>query len=408
MSGKRTLWAWIVGGWLLGCSNPSIPTEKGERWLPEPERLPPPEAFDWLVTGADTTDTTLEQWVARLRSARLLWQRGRLVGADPYSMFGIIKDVAIDKEGRVVVLDFSYQEIRLFDRSGTFVTTVGRQGEGPGEFVQAGQLQLADNDTLYVYDNSRIMFLVYKKRKDNTYQFHRNFVLSKYSSDHFCITQNRLFVYGTFYTFTQGGPLFLEFDLQGTIVWDFDVDGYYTTSDAFIYSTLITATIDCNKEFVAVSYRHHPIIDIYQTSNRNKIYNMKIKYIFFIPKIYNNSKRKSITTFIPSSFIHKYNYTGKIDSYPSMLFLDHDILLYQFIRYEGEKGEVVRSYPLAYLIDVRRQKARRLDLRSFPFARVLAIRDTVLVGQRWDLLQAEVPHIAYYVIPQAESQKAVL
>ncbi|MDQ7041814.1 MAG: 6-bladed beta-propeller [Rhodothermus sp.] len=405
MSGKRTLWVWIVGGWLLGCSNSSI--EKGERWLPEPERLPPPEAFDWLVTGADTTDTTLEQWVARLRSARLLWQRGRLVGADPHSMFGIIKDVAIDKEGRVVVLDFSYQEIRLFDRSGTFVTTVGRQGEGPGEFVQAGHLWFADNDTLYVYDNSRIMFLVYEKQEDNTYQFYRNFVLSKYSSDHFCITQNRLFVYGTFHTFTQGGPLFLEFDLQGNIVWDFNIDGYYTTSNNFVYSTITTATIDCNEELVAVSYLHYPIIDIYTIYSRNKIYNIQLNDIFITPQIY-NPKRKSITNFIPSSFIRKYIYTGKIDSYPSMLFLDQDILLYQFIRYEGKNGEIVRSYPLAYLIDIRRRKARRLALRSFPFAKVLAFRDTVLVGQRWDLLQAEVPHIAYYVIPQAESQKAVL
>ncbi len=47
--------------------------------------------------------------------------------------FGRIADVAIDPEGNVFVLDAEAAEVRVFDRSGFFVGTVGHRGEGPGE-----------------------------------------------------------------------------------------------------------------------------------------------------------------------------------------------------------------------------------------------------------------------------------
>ena len=49
-------------------------------------------------------------------------------------MFQRIVSVARDEEGRLVVADAGWGEIRVFDAGGEHVLTIGREGEGPGEF----------------------------------------------------------------------------------------------------------------------------------------------------------------------------------------------------------------------------------------------------------------------------------
>lgn len=53
---------------------------------------------------------------------------------DPSYMFGSVRNVIPDALGRVWVMDSRAYELRLFDRDGTFVRTVGGEGGGPGEF----------------------------------------------------------------------------------------------------------------------------------------------------------------------------------------------------------------------------------------------------------------------------------
>ncbi len=397
----RRWWIW-PGLWaciLLGCSrNPA--SVGNELPLPAPGHLPPPETFDWQVTAADTTDPVLEAWARRLRQARRRWQRGKLVSEDPHSMFGSVWDVEIDQKGRVLVLDFVNQEVRVFDRSGAFLTTVGRQGEGPGEFVQAGHLLLGTNDSLYIYDNSRMMLLVYYS-KINTYVFERYVLINRGASSS-CLTNDNLFTYNYYIK----GPEFMAVNLNGTPVWNAEIDGYYRRAitgnrrvDNFIYSTITRAYISCGMKFISITYSYYPVLDIYDPYRKNFLFNIWVHDVHIAPQVF-NPKRVSIAHFYAEGFIQKYDYSGKVDDPPSALFLSDHILLYQFIRYEGYQGKVVRAYPIAYLLDLHRRKARRLHLSDYPFARVLAVRDTILVGQRWDLLQADVPHIAYYTIPE--------
>ena len=395
----RYIWPVLWACVMVGCNRGPAPVG-GERLLPGSGHLPSPETFDWQVTASDTTDPVLEAWAGRLRQARLQWQRGKLVGEDPYSMFGRVWDVEIDQEGNVLVLDFINQEIRVFDRSGTFLTTVGHQGEGPGEFMQAGHLLLDANDSLYIYDNSRMMFLVYHNKLDTLYDYKRYFLIGR-SGDSFCLIKDNIFIYKT----TEKNAEFKAINLSGEPVWEAKTDGYYRKTitgnpenDAFIYSIMTQANISCSKKFICIAYSFYPILDIYDAYEKRLLFNIWISNVYITPQVF-EPERVSIANFRTEGFIQEYNYSGIIDNYPSALFLNDDILLYQFIRYEAQKGEVVRAYPVAYLLDLRRRKARRLLLTDYPFASILAVRDTILVGQRWDLLQADVPHIAYYTLP---------
>ena len=55
-------------------------------------------------------------------------------------------------DGRVAVLSSANRQIYLFEPSGTLSTTIGRGGEGPGEFTRPEHLQYLPPDTLVVWD----------------------------------------------------------------------------------------------------------------------------------------------------------------------------------------------------------------------------------------------------------------
>jgi 6-bladed beta-propeller len=61
-----------------------------------------------------------------------LWRVGG--DDDEDIIFGVLRDIAIDRTGNVYLLDVQLNQVMVFDREGAFLRTIGREGEGPGEF----------------------------------------------------------------------------------------------------------------------------------------------------------------------------------------------------------------------------------------------------------------------------------
>jgi len=59
----------------------------------------------------------------------------------------------VDSEGYVYVPDNGYYSVRVFSSSGDFLTEVGRQGQGPGEFQSLSDVAIGARDSLFVYDD---------------------------------------------------------------------------------------------------------------------------------------------------------------------------------------------------------------------------------------------------------------
>jgi len=80
-------------------------------------------------------------------------------GPDEY-MFGSIRGIAVGAEGVIYVADGRPTIVRTYDSDGVFLRDIGRQGQGPGEFVSAPGLGVLPSGMLVTRDprGSRVSF----------------------------------------------------------------------------------------------------------------------------------------------------------------------------------------------------------------------------------------------------------
>ena len=95
---------------------------------------------------------------------------GEQDGADEY-LFGRIASIAVDAERTVYVLDGQAQEVRVFDADGTYVRTLGRSGEGPGEFTRAEAVAVLPDGRILVRDAGDKNIQVFGPGQDDTDQW---------------------------------------------------------------------------------------------------------------------------------------------------------------------------------------------------------------------------------------------
>jgi hypothetical protein len=65
-----------------------------------------------------------------------VWRLGGASQADE-EIFGRVENIIVDESGEVYLLDSQLNEIRVFSPTGEYLRSVGRVGEGPGEFRNA-------------------------------------------------------------------------------------------------------------------------------------------------------------------------------------------------------------------------------------------------------------------------------
>ena len=63
-----------------------------------------------------------------------------------------VEDLDRLEDGRLVVLNRGSRQLLMFGRDGEFLRSVGRRGEGPGEFMDPIELDLIGGDSIVVWD----------------------------------------------------------------------------------------------------------------------------------------------------------------------------------------------------------------------------------------------------------------
>ena len=69
------------------------------------------------------------------------------IGDEPY-MFTSIGDVQLLADGALVVAEWKVQEVRIFDRGGSFLRSFGSKGQGPGAFENLARTAVREGEIL--------------------------------------------------------------------------------------------------------------------------------------------------------------------------------------------------------------------------------------------------------------------
>ncbi|MFC2161861.1 6-bladed beta-propeller [Acidobacteriota bacterium] len=87
---------------------------------------------------------------------------GQIDGTEEYS-FAYLWDIIVDENENIYTINFTGSEtqLKVFDRFGKYVRTIGRMGQGPGEFAEAVRLQITPNNELMVMDRRSLKLIFF-------------------------------------------------------------------------------------------------------------------------------------------------------------------------------------------------------------------------------------------------------
>ncbi len=75
---------------------------------------------------------------------------------DENYLFYRARDIEVDRQADIYVLDSGNYRMQKFDQSGNYLLTIGKRGQGPGEFSRPFQIQIDDETgNIYVNDMMR-------------------------------------------------------------------------------------------------------------------------------------------------------------------------------------------------------------------------------------------------------------
>jgi len=70
-------------------------------------------------------------------------------------------ELTVDADGDLYVVDIGNRRVQMFNPSGQFIRTIGRQGQGPGEYMFPGGVHFDDDGNIWI-DNGRQMVVFSK------------------------------------------------------------------------------------------------------------------------------------------------------------------------------------------------------------------------------------------------------
>ena len=135
---------WGVWGPLLllslGCSS----GERVSDWTGTVETLP--NGAVRVINPAEGVWQESEPWLLVPE-----FSLGKVEG-DEWEVFAAITGLETDEQGRIYVLDRQTNKLHIFSQDGNHLSSVGREGSGPGEYVNANGLEWISPDSLLVID----------------------------------------------------------------------------------------------------------------------------------------------------------------------------------------------------------------------------------------------------------------
>jgi len=117
---------------------------------------------------------------------------GEYIGKDEF-MFQDIGCIEADDQERVYVSDWKESRIKIFDKNGVYLKTIGQRGQGPGEFERINRLQIIDDKRLVVFDGNLKRLSIFSLGGD----FEKSIPVQKMSPLDLCLISDGMFLVQT-------------------------------------------------------------------------------------------------------------------------------------------------------------------------------------------------------------------
>lgn len=176
---------------------------------------------------------------------------GKLDGENSNYLLHKPYNIAVDDEGYFYVLDSGNNRIQKFNSKGEYILTIGRKGQGPGEFGYLIDIQIINNEIIRVIDsgNMRVSFF------DLTGKFIKHVMpAGNIGTAQFC-TENNLVLSGLNAEILKPGadlknimnkelPLLSVFDINGGFLYEFGKAKKYGNQIMNIKGNVVQYTFD--------------------------------------------------------------------------------------------------------------------------------------------------------------------
>ena len=184
---------------------------------------------------------------------------------DANKIFYEPKDVAVNNEGEILVLEA--HRIKVFTESGKYLRTIGRVGQGPGEFWEPDYLEIDSNKNIVVMDtsNQRVQIV----GQEGKYQGGFPLKIGEMGSPIAVTKTNELLMLNRART-TEASSLWLLYDYKGQLL---DERGERkSTASIHITSRIYSYSFNLDEEdnlYVAAHYR--PLLLVYSPTHELNI-----------------------------------------------------------------------------------------------------------------------------------------
>lgn len=103
--------------------------------------------------------------------------------------------IDVDPGNNIYIVQNHSNKVNVYDINGLFLYSIGREGRGPGEFIQINTFDFSDDyQKLYVLDLFKVEVFV---RKEGIFEPHNTILLDIQGATDLCIMNDKMYVSGT-------------------------------------------------------------------------------------------------------------------------------------------------------------------------------------------------------------------
>lgn len=297
------------------------------------------------------------------------------IGEEQKNLIGFVKEVVVDKFGKIYVLDDRQQKVFVYDEKGGYKETLGGRGSGPGELTYAKSLTVYQDSLLLISNRYRIE--EYTISEDSTH-FNRTVELNK-NIKSICSAGDELFIHNG--DLIRSGAI-NENEQNANMIHSVRVPGYdiqysfgasYSSDSPVMIERLSLGRIFCSRNNHKLTYVSDRLNTIhgYSKEDGELIWESSIHNLNF-PKfeeiMVNGNPGLQM---VPSE-------NNVFDTILSPVILNNDVVLIQVDRREVTNPETFESNVsvLTFLADLKNGKISRYE---GDFGRILYVSDNLLL-----------------------------